>query len=265
MFEFLNKGITGSIIGIVGIILGSLLSYYFFRKSKIGSRPSYQMAAIKLIGNYSTILNNKVEVYFEGEKVDRVSKTQIVLWNSGTSTIDGSAVVSSDTIRFVYEDQSSVLSALILSNTRDVNRVKVTVNRDQPHIVDLEFDFFDPGDGVVIELTHTARKIFPIIRGTIKGVYKGFTNKGIISYPVIHSAEQIQSNKKMLRRLIFVISIIMFMLVYAIITTFVSKPSESNLLLPIVLGLALGIVSSLSKDWRKRRKFPKTLLSQKAE
>jgi hypothetical protein len=270
MFEFLDKGYTGSVIGIVGILVGSILSYIFFRKSRIGPRPTYQMAATRVIGNYSALLNKKVEIFFEGNKVERVSKTQIVLWNSGTSTINGSDIVSSDPINFIFSKESRIVDVTIISCARDVNDLKVEINSIETNKVNCTFDFLDPGDGGIIELIHTDSNVYPIVGGTIKGVHKGFVDKGIITLPILPISKLIRKNRKLKITLSVIASLTLILILLQYIFSYLVDKSSlfylgnSKIFITMALALAGGATTALLKDWGTRRQFPKSLLNFKS-
>lgn len=58
--------LTGSIIGIVGLLVG----YILYRASRIGPRPVYQSRALRLIGKEERALPEDVEILFRGRSED---------------------------------------------------------------------------------------------------------------------------------------------------------------------------------------------------
>ena len=115
-----------------------------------------------------------VDVIYRGEKVQSLAKTYISFWNAGRKTILGSEVVSADPVRFeADETEVKILSARIIRVTRDVDRAELEV---AGNTVLLKFDFFDPKDGVTLEVIHTGIGSRLDCRGTIRGIPQGIKN-----------------------------------------------------------------------------------------
>jgi hypothetical protein len=103
-------------IGLIGILIGYILN----RRSRIGPRLVYQQQALRLIGGSRSALPKEVEIYFRNQKVPRLARSPIALWNSGTQTIHGSDVVSHDPLRIVLSPESQRLQAHTIASTRSV-------------------------------------------------------------------------------------------------------------------------------------------------
>ncbi|MGG1552939.1 hypothetical protein [Paenibacillus ferrarius] len=253
VLNFLNLGITGSIIGIVGIIFG----FIFYRKSTIGPRPNYQMASLRLLGKNSEEFNDgEVEILYLGEKVERVTKTQVAFWNSGTSLINGKDIVVSDPLRFNFEKESKVLSTSLISSTREVNQIELKVPSDCQSAVECNFEFLDPGDGFIFEVLHTDTGKYPQLNGTIKGIPKGILNKGTTNYPLIEKnsngkAGWSKSNIKMgvLGGILIIILVIISI-----------KEKNAQYILQQLGTVSLGVLAGAIMGIRKSRKrFPRIL------
>ena len=162
--------LIGFLIGIAGIIA----SFVFYIRSKEHARPVFRSGNIPLIGGKTPLLPADVDVVYKGEKVQALAKTYISFWNAGRKTILGSEVVSADPLRFEADDpEVKILSARIIRVTRDVDQAELEVTEN---IVLLKFDFFDPKDGVTLEVIHTGigRRVY--CRGTIRGIPQGIKN-----------------------------------------------------------------------------------------
>jgi hypothetical protein len=247
--KFLNEGYTGVIIGIIGI----LLSVYFYRKSIIRPKPAYQMASMRLIDEISDT-NGHIEILFNGEKVDRLTKTQIAFWNAGSSTINNKDVVERDPIIIKYSKDSKILNHSIISVSRSVNLFRV-IDYEDSNQVGITFDFLDPNDGAILEFIHNDNKRFPKLTGTIKGNVKGITNYGKSTYPLIS-----RGKKKIDSDFYAVVSIMMLSiylgLLYFLPEELRSSPGTSLIMISISLfGVLIGF-SILILGIISRRKFP---------
>ncbi len=176
---FLSGGWVGAIIGLVGIIVGFLL----YRASRVGSRPVFQVRTMRLIGGREQSLPEEVEIFFKGRSVPRLSKTYVVLWNSGNATLNGEDIVTDDVLRFEFNQNAEVLTVGIPKRTREANKFRAAIDATSRNNVGYAFDFLDPGDGAVMELLHTDQKYSPKMKGTIRGVPKGVLDWGRV-FPV---------------------------------------------------------------------------------
>lgn len=177
VFEFINKGWVGSLIGLVGIVLG-IVGIFSYRISKSVAKPSYQKSSLRLIGRKEDNLPNDVTVTYKGNIVERLTKTTLVLWNNGTETLEGSNVVSKDPLCIAFGDDDKILSWKILKITKETNGFDIQILKECQNKLVFSFEYLDPKDGVVIELLHDSVQRYPIISGTIKGLPNGFVDQG---------------------------------------------------------------------------------------
>jgi hypothetical protein len=172
MFEFLNQGWVGSIIGLLGLVVGAI-GLFLYYKSKIGSRPICQMRGLRLIGKEEQELPSEMKILYANSEVPRLTLTRIWFWNAGTETIEGSQVVQDDPIRFTFEKDDVILTANVAAHTRTINKCQISIPPERSNEAIVAFDFFDANDGVRIDLLHTSRNRYPIILGTIRGIPSG--------------------------------------------------------------------------------------------
>ena len=172
----LSQGWVGSLIGLIGLVIAFLL----YRASRVGPRPVYHTQALRLIGREEQALPEEVTVLFRDKKVERLTKTYIILWNSGKATVNGENIVVEDPLRLEFSEDSEVLSARVLNFTRRANNFTVNINPRCPNQVICSFDYLDAGDGAAIELLHTDEKRYPKVQGSIRGIPKGLLSRGRI-------------------------------------------------------------------------------------
>jgi len=181
LIEFLSQGWVGSLIGIIGIVIG----YILYRASLIGPRPVFQYRSLNLIEKEKQALPSDVEIFFRGKKVSRLTKTYIIFWNSGKSTLYGKDIVDDDPLRFSFGKDAEILRARIPKITKKMNKFEARINPKSPNEVIINFDYLDPNDGAVIEILHTSIQRTPECKGTIRGVPKGILNWGRLPYDVL--------------------------------------------------------------------------------
>src|SRR5208282_4573761 len=128
------------------------------------ARPVYLKRSLRLIGIPDSRLTEDVEVLFKGQRVDRLTKTQIMLWNSGNQIVRGEDIVAADPLRFQFSEDAVVLDSKIIRYTREVS---TTNDSQRPNCAFLTFDYLDPQDGAIIEILHTARERSPQIGSSL--------------------------------------------------------------------------------------------------
>jgi hypothetical protein len=245
-------------VALVGILAGLLISLYFYRASRIGPRPSYQLKALRLIAKDEGALPEEVEILFKGMSVPRLTKTHVIFWNSGKAMIDGKEIVVDDPLRLEFSKEAQVLRARIAKPTNKTNKFEIKINDKSPNEVFCSFDYLNVGDGAVIELLHTGEERYPRVQGTIRGVPKGILNWG-----------RFRTSGKGLRIMMFAMLIIGVAIILAgfFVPDF-RKSSTSPQPLPMWATVIVGlpyIAFPLFTLWTNRRRFPKSLAIEDIE
>jgi len=256
--EALRAFFSQNWVGVLGILAGLLIALYFYRASRIGPRPSYQLKALRLIAKDERTLPEEVEILFKGMSVPRLTKTHVVFWNSGKAMLDGKQIVDADPLRLEFSKDAQVLRTRIVKATRKTNEFEVKINEKSPNEVVCSFDHLNVGDGAVIELLHTDEERYPRVQGSIRGVPKGVLNWG-----------PFRTSRKRHTVMSFVMVVMgVAVIVLGFFAPHFSKPSTPAEPLPVwayvILGLAY-ISLPLSRLWTSRRRFPKSLTIEDIE
>lgn len=251
----------------IGAFVTFIVSYIFYKKSLIRSSLSYQTRSLEIIEKSKQILPKEITITFGDKIVQRLTKTEVILWNSGRTTLRGIDIVAEDLLRLEFSKDAQILQTRIIKLNRDTNKFTSIIRINSSNIVDFNFDYLEPGDGVVVELLHTDKELYPKIQGSIRGLRKGAKYCGYIpSYSISRTI----SKYKLLRRLsnfVYILNGVMFIIIglYVLIPT-PTKAVKSLLLWPqgsqgwflIIMGSVL-IVFILLDLWFSRRRFPKSL------
>jgi hypothetical protein len=257
----------GWVVALVGILAGLLIALYFYRASRIGPRPSYQLKALKLIAKDERALPEEVEILFKGMSVPRLTKTHVIFWNSGKAMLDGKQIVDADPLRLEFSKDAQVLRARIAKATRETNEFEVKINDKSPNEVICHFDYLDVGDGAVIELLHTDEERYPKIQGTMRGVPKGILNWGRIPPSRGRSYRRMRI-PPLTVMMFFMIFMGLAIIVVGFLALHFTKPSASaepsSVWVPVILGLVY-ISFPLFVLWITRRRFPKSLTIEDIE
>lgn len=173
--SFLSPGWVGSLIGLAGL-LAALIAYLCSRKR---TSLSFAYLGDHLLGSDSASLPQGISVQYQGVDIPRLTRSIIVLWNNGENTILGSDVVEADQLRFCVGSDGELLSTSILKATRSVNDFKIkSPSAHAPNEAVVDFNYFDSGDGVVVEILHTSKSRQPDIKGTLRGLPNGLKSVG---------------------------------------------------------------------------------------
>lgn len=248
-----NQGWVSALIGIITFIIGCLL----YRASRIGPRPVYQFGALRLIGKEEQELPGEVKVLFSNRAVPRLTKTHLILWNSGKATLEGENIVVDDPLRLEFSKGAQVVKVHFPKITRKANNFTARINPDSPNQVICNFDYLDVRDGVVIELLHTDKERYPKVQGSIRGIPKGILNWGRISPPLRISKE--------IPEIIMIILGFLFILI--LVSDSKRRISSDNFLdFLAVIGFA-GLFSFILRNWLRgiTRRFPKCLIMEDFE
>ena len=82
--EVLNTPWIGVVIGLVFSVITGV---YFYRKGKRKTELSMMWEGEQLVGNKEDQFSGLLEIRYDGKRVERVTRTRVWLWNSGTETI----------------------------------------------------------------------------------------------------------------------------------------------------------------------------------
>jgi hypothetical protein len=175
-------GPFGAGLGLLGIIVGSVLAWWFAR----GPRLVMQTSGATLV---STPSDDRIAVLYKNEPVPRVTQSLIWLWREGRGTVRGTDVVTGDPITIRVPAGERILGAVLLAQSKPTNSVSVHFDANQPAAgARVDFEYLDPRQGAVIELLHTAESPESVeVTGTVMGIPKGIVRvtEGVeVAFPV---------------------------------------------------------------------------------
>lgn len=271
IIDFLSKNWIGTLIGIAGIVISIIVSYYFYKKSQVKCIPAYQTKKIRIIDIENRINIDNVDIKYNNRKVNRLSKVYLVFWNDGNKTIDGKDIVDKDKLRVTFNSEDGeILSTKVIKVTRNVNEFRVIPNKEKVNEALIEFNFLDPSDGAVVEILHSLKKSELDINGSIKGIPKGAVDYGQVfdlsdlnkkNNVGIFNILKLASSKIVL----FIYVIIGLLFIYCGFNTkmlprWIAEPTPTfNKWSSIFMGIMLILPITLAHYNYPKRKFPKKL------
>ncbi len=191
----LSPGWVGSAISLTGLLVGLIsivAALLIYRASRVGGRLAYQRHCAVRISSTLREVSGDVEIRFRGRRVPHLTKTLLVIWNSGKATIRGRDIVSDDPVQFAFPNGSEILHARLLKATRPHIKFEVTRRADVNNAVTCSFDYLDPRDGAAIEILHTSVERYPLASGTIRGVPTGICDAGRVLQMGLHGRSLIR-------------------------------------------------------------------------
>lgn len=215
--------------GILSVVLGIIVSYYFYRKSLLKALPAYQTKSIRIIDIQDKINIDNVEIKYNNKQITRLSKSFLVFWNNGNKTIEGKDIVDEEKLRIVFDNtdkDGEILSCKVIKVTRKINNFTITQNKQKSNEAIIDFTYLDARDGAVVEILHSFKNPNITINGAIKGIPSGVKYYG----QVLHlTSPDIKKPKAILR-----IAVRITLFIYGILGTLLlySSFNTSVVLLP---------------------------------
>jgi hypothetical protein len=157
------------ILGIGGIVIGVILSVYFYLKSLKIKQPNWTIKSNNLIRGWSGQIEN-LEIKYENGAVENLTISRIIFWNNGKETIDGDDLQTINPLRIEAKENVKILSVSVIENNKISSEFKVTNDKQNNYAI-IDFNYLDFQQGAVIQVIHTGKSSGDIfIIGDIKGV-----------------------------------------------------------------------------------------------
>lgn len=137
-----------------------LIGIYGVRKSRRSKRLSYATRSVEMVKEKVATFP-RLSVSYDGQPVERLSATKMLILNTGQSVIRQEDIAPSDPLRAVVDEPGTILRAFLGRQIGKANRVRVSAS-------DLQFDYLAPGEGCLLSVLHTA-KGSPRFGGTLIG------------------------------------------------------------------------------------------------
>lgn len=261
IYLLLEKPWVGSLLGLAGL-LGLPLAVYLYFLAKRSAALSYQLREFSVVGGRTAEFPEELEIRFAGEQVDQVTATEIVLWNSGNTTIDGSQIVLMDPLR-VQVSSGVILKPTIIRQTRPVIGAVVSMG-EAANVGNIGFDFLDPNDGFVVQFVHSGARGEMEIIGTVKELPKGLS-KVRSPRAALFTARSVGLPRST------VLYVIMAVGVVAILASFLVPQLIERLYEPLVVRgtgrslLVPGVLYVFMPGWMlwiSRRRYPAALVDR---
>ena len=150
-------------------IVGLILSFYFYHKAKRDKSPVFVKRTFKLIQQNVIKLEN-LEIKYEGRIVENLSLTKLAFWNYGREALRKDDIALNDPL-LISSSGKTIIYDVEISYQNKVN--SFSVDKMDDHCVNLNFDFLNHNDGVVLDIYHSGNDGSDILlTGTLIGAKK---------------------------------------------------------------------------------------------
>lgn len=261
MSTFMSQSWVGTSLSIIAIPL-AISTYVLSRKR---TKMAYVHLGEHLLGSASDALPPGIVVEYVGLSIPRLTKTVLVLWNSGEATVSGSDIVEKDPLRLAVGDDGEILSVAVLKASRPVNDFQVLPTRSLVrNEVRISFDYLDSKDGAVIEVLHTSSDRKPLIKGNVRGLPHGVKHLGQFARP---KARKPKGRTGLIGSIATAVLSPPVFAIAGLATAFygmspdapVRTEANSSLVSALAGGLAGFCFMWVISQWSSRRKYPRNL------
>jgi hypothetical protein len=157
----------GNILGVIGIIL----AYYFYYKSKSTKELYYEITSFNLIGKNIKDKISDIQILYKDNRIKYLTISKIAIWNSGNQTVWENEIPENNKIQISICDSYDILECEILQN--DDLDTNLTLTKIDNKKLELNFKFLEPNKGFILKIIHTSITSNDL---TVKGRVIGSSN-----------------------------------------------------------------------------------------
>lgn len=110
-----------------------------------------------------------LRIKYQNKSINNLSVGRIALWNKGRETIRKEDIAENNRLRIITLNDTKILEAKIIFQKNKANNFSLVQSKKNNEI-NIKFDFFDIGEGIIIQVFHTGKNKSDIdLGGFIKG------------------------------------------------------------------------------------------------
>jgi len=152
-------------------VLGILIAYYWYRRSIRVAAMRFQSRTISLLDANTRNMFSELEMKFDGRQVQSLKRTRLVIWNRGTAAVRSQEFAEHDQLRMVCEG-GEILRCVVVKSSNKANNFVLPKYSPGAESLTPSFEYFDPKDGVQLEIWHTGDASKIVAAGSIVGAGK---------------------------------------------------------------------------------------------
>ena len=94
------------------------------------------------------------QISYRGQTIDDLTVTRFAIWNSGNRLLNSNDIVDTKPLSITSNDDGPhILDASIIKRSEESN--KFTIDKKSAHCAELQFDYIDKQDGIIVQILHT--------------------------------------------------------------------------------------------------------------
>jgi hypothetical protein len=231
------------ILNILSLLLTSvsvLLAIYFYKKSKNYKSVICSIWSTSLLSPPLTLVPN-LKFIFEEREIKDLTLSTVGIWNGSSSAIERKHIATNAPLSIEFDKEFEVLKVIKEYESNTGNNFQLT-HHNSKYI--LTFDFFNPREGAIIKIIHTAP---PNKKLKVSGYMIG----GKISFEYTNrDYDKIFETKSLRIMKIVELSVIAILLIFLSIMNFIYQEDLSiQLLLPLIGSIWIyWLVRNISKE-----------------
>ena len=179
-FSLLSIGF-GELIAILGIGLAIVaLPPVASRVWRTGPRLAFQARSDELVNSRIQPFIESIRVRHGRKSIERLTLTTLVLWNAGREAVRENDLDGRDPLRFVFEDDAQILEWKLVEVSRKGMTAAPLMAQPRRNELVLGVPYFNPGDGLVLDIWHTGTSMLTHPCGSIQGPARWFESRGML-------------------------------------------------------------------------------------
>lgn len=224
-------------LSILTFILGVVGSYLISRNFELKTQIRMNINSFEIINDSVGTENVKLEC--NGIKIDTLTKTSIVFWNSGRKCITKDEILGNKCLKIEFAQGVEIFECNNAKNNEKLNNISVSNDKN---IVLIEFDYLKPGDGAIIDILHNGdiyESITPILN------LKTYNKNDIIKAETSVGWESIRRKKKYINHIVKIVTAVLFscfVVVTTLFSTFVPLLSMHDTDMALFVSLVLEFI-----------------------
>jgi hypothetical protein len=163
-----------ALLGLVSTTASIFLAIYIFKKQNKIPLLVYKITAAPVIGfNHNTALGTEIgsrlNIEFDGQKVENLSVAEVWLWNAGDAVLEGNTLLRADPLRVQIAKECRILNVEPLLNPDRGCEITLSTSSEGTSC-EITFLHLSPGEGILLSVMYTASSRRIGIRGALKGI-----------------------------------------------------------------------------------------------
>ena len=232
-------------------VITFLWGRYHQHQEKRKKAFTYEEQAWEIARNSASEAIEELELTYKGRRIDRLTISQIAIWNDGRGTIRREDIAQTGPLSVRSIGGAKILNAEILHRTRDENGFEI--DGCDPRQVTFDLEYADEKDGILVQIWHTGTDDSLRVACTIKG---GESAPRYTIRPRVYN----KITGRPIDRAMFIDAVLFFM--GAAICVYIAVQEAA---FPAVLGSVLGLLCGVwsLRIWRNNHLYhiPRALRS----